>query len=356
MPNYSVSTRKKNKGWQVIISYKDMDGNWRQKSKQGFPTKMLAKDYAPILLEEVEKEQLLTSDTELREITLSDLYKLFIQYKSHSLRPNSLITYQAIYKNIEPLHAMQIKAIAPHHIRKLLDECGKAPPTQVLMLRFINSMFKYAIDEKGIVSSNPVRGIKVIGLKNSRIKIITDDELTTALNSISTHHIERYALKLLMKVLSATGMRRGEVLGLTWESVNWLDCSLSITKQLTKDKDGKYSLVPPKTTNSIRTIPIPPQLRDELLAYSANPLDEDRLFPISHPDTLTRLINTYLPSHSPHDFRHTYATKLLANNVDVKTVASLLGDTVNTVINTYIHYSDEMRANASGKISEIFKF
>ena len=53
--------------------------------------------------------------------------------------------------------------------------------------------------------------------------------------------------------------------------------------------------------------------------------------------------------------RHTYATTLLANGLDVKTVASLLGDDVNTVINTYIHFTDEMRLRAADKVANIFK-
>ena len=53
-------------------------------------------------------------------------------------------------------------------------------------------------------------------------------------------------------------------------------------------------------------------------------------------------------------FRHTYATSLLANGVDMQTVASLLGDGLNTVINTYIHYSQEMRNNAAKSVENIF--
>ena len=53
-------------------------------------------------------------------------------------------------------------------------------------------------------------------------------------------------------------------------------------------------------------------------------------------------------------FRHTYATTLLGNNVDIQTVASLLGDNINTVIKTYIHYSDEMRKNAADNVANIF--
>lgn len=55
-----------------------------------------------------------------------------------------------------------------------------------------------------------------------------------------------------------------------------------------------------------------------------------------------------------HDFRHTYATRLLSSGMDIKTVASLLGDTVATVERVYIHYADEMRAKAAEDINRIF--
>ena len=80
----------------------------------------------------------------------------------------------------------------------------------------------------------------------------------------------------------------------------------------------------------------------------------NRVIPINSPSILHRHIRLHINNHSPHDFRHTYATKLLANGVDIKTVASLLGDTVDTVIKTYIHYSDEMRENARTEIQRIF--
>nr|WP_269148071.1 tyrosine-type recombinase/integrase [Megasphaera stantonii] len=55
-----------------------------------------------------------------------------------------------------------------------------------------------------------------------------------------------------------------------------------------------------------------------------------------------------------HVLRHTYATTLLARGVDIKTVAALLGDTVETVIKKYVHYSEEMRRNAAQNIQNIF--
>ena len=48
-----------------------------------------------------------------------------------------------------------------------------------------------------------------------------------------------------------------------------------------------------------------------------------------------------------HALRHTYATTLIAHGVDIKTVASLLGDRMETAMNTYVHFTDEMRKSAA---------
>ena len=70
-------------------------------------------------------------------------------------------------------------------------------------------------------------------------------------------------------------------------------------------------------------------------------------------------INTYLKRFgdnlSAHNLRHTYATKLLANGLDVKTVSSLLGDTPQMVMKTYVHDNDEMKAAASNAVAKIFE-
>ena len=63
-------------------------------------------------------------------------------------------------------------------------------------------------------------------------------------------------------------------------------------------------------------------------------------------------LNKY--NYSPHALRHTYATKLMASGVDIQTIAALLGDNVDTITKTYVHYSDEMRKSANSKIQKIF--
>ena len=78
------------------------------------------------------------------------------------------------------------------------------------------------------------------------------------------------------------------------------------------------------------------------------------LFPQRYSAYPSEVIGKHVPGKTFHDLRHTYATKLLANGVDIKTVASLLGDEVSTVINVYIHYSDDMRMKAAEDVAKIF--
>ncbi len=63
-------------------------------------------------------------------------------------------------------------------------------------------------------------------------------------------------------------------------------------------------------------------------------------------------IKKFYPYHIPHDFRHTYVTNLLTREVDLRTIASLLEDTIATVEKMYIQYSEEMRKNAVIKLNE----
>ena len=130
---------------------------------------------------------------------------------------------------------------------------------------------------------------------------------------------------------------------------------IDVNKQFAYSGESTYMIRNLKTKNSYRKIPIPPILIDILLEYK-NTTSGLYLFnnPTGGTGAVSVMIKRYLPNTSIHDLRHTYATRLLANGVDIKTVASLLGDTVDTVINTYIHYTDEMRLKAHDSVSKIF--
>jgi len=133
---------------------------------------------------------------------------------------------------------------------------------------------------------------------------------------------------------------------------------MNIETQWNNTITGRHQLQPPKSANGFRVIPIPAKLLALLRQYHNNyPLQLDRRL-FAYPGVMIRRVCVAMRSvHkdlSPHCLRHTYATHLLAQGIDVQTVAALIGDDPETVIRTYIHYTDKMREAAKTNIEKIF--
>ena len=70
-----------------------------------------------------------------------------------------------------------------------------------------------------------------------------------------------------MELALFTGLRRGEMVGLKWEDIDFENKTLSVRRSIYKPKDGKAQEKPPKSRNSIRTMAIPDRLIDTFLEY-----------------------------------------------------------------------------------------
>lgn len=350
MASYSISTRQKDKGWQVIVSYKDRYGKWRQKSKQGFATKRQAKDYGDVIVKDIKENLLLTNNEELANMTFIEFTRLYFDDIKDSLRTNTMLAYQNSIKHLHKLHNIKMKDITPQMVHFVARESTLSDSSKYYIFGLLKTMFTHAITQYNLVAKNPVSLMIKKTPVRKKIKIITPAELSSYYSCVDPTSI--YCLAV--KILQYTGMRVGELLGLTWQDIDFERSSISINKQWVRiSKKRNYGFGELKTKNSTRIIPVPNKLL-ELLSDAKLISTADRIIPIHSPSSLQAHIAYYIKGHSPHDFRHTYATTLLANGIDIKTVATLLGDTVTTVINTYIHYSDEMRDNARSEIQRIF--
>lgn len=350
MASYSISTRQKDKGWQVIVSYKDRYGKWRQKSKQGFATKRQAKDYGDVIVKDIKENLLLTNNEELANMTFIEFTRLYFDDMKDKLRPNSLKTYRNAIKHLHPIHNIKITDITASIIHSMVQEMPLPTQSKHYPLRCLKTILSHAISHYNLLPRNPVTNPIPYKPKMTRKRIVTTEEIETYLNN--SDPLSRYHVAI--KLLYYTGMRIGELLGLTWGDVDLDSMTISINKQWVRiDSNNTHSFGQLKTKNSKRILPISMTLVTTLQEYKQQST-HNRVIPINSSSMLYVHINTHINNHSPHDFRHTYATKLLSSGVDIKTVASLLGDTVNTVIKTYIHYSDEMRENARAEIQRIF--
>ena len=198
--------------------------------------------------------------------------------------------------------------------------------------------------------------------ERSRAQAWTAKELARFLE-----HVQEDRLFPLWRVAATTGMRRGELLGLTWRCLDLDGARLSVEQQLVPTVGGA-SFGPPKSSRSRRTIALDPetvrvlaehreaQLLERDLAGPAY-LDSDLVFADElggsiHPHRLAAWFGEQrkaagLPTGTLHTLRHTAATLALTEGVPVHIVAARLGDDPNTVLSTYAHLlpqSDELAA------------
>jgi len=197
------------------------------------------------------------------------------------------------------------------------------------------------------------------------------EDITAILKALDTEPLK---WQLITHLMIVTGCRRGEIMGLQWEKVDFENSRVKIDKALvsskskgtylgnTKTSDIRYLNLPVETMNLLRL-----HKREQLRLQIAN---GDRwrhtgfVFTTDdgcnmNPDSITGWLHDFsrrhnLPHINPHAFRHTVASVLLANGTDIVTVSKQLGHaSVNTTENFYSHIIEENKARATECIADV---
>ncbi|SUP42471.1 tyrosine-type recombinase/integrase [Veillonella criceti] len=356
---YNTTLRKKDNGWQVIVSYKTSSGKWRQKSKQGFDEKWKAKNYGNDLIEQIKKEPDLNTD--YKGITLEEFTEIYKADNKDRLTYNTLQATKYAVKALGNVRFKSIEEITLLDINKKFRESKLSTSTKNLYIRLLKIIFKHAISPYKIIAHSPLSEVKEHKEKKNitqhiSSKVYTANEIESLFTGLKNKKKKEYYYQCCLAYYC--GLRYGEIVGLSWFDIDFNEKTLSVSRQVARTSTKKYSLTAPKTAGSIRTIPMPPKLIETLLEYKKiAPQNDKQLLFLRNSSTnfVNAYIHTIIKDKNFHDLRHTYATTLLANGVDIKTVAALLGDTVQTVINNYIHYTEEMRKKAAIDVANIFK-
>ena len=137
--------------------------------------------------------------------------------------------------------------------------------------------------------------------------------------------------------------------------------TLTVTKTLSRTKDG-YTIAPPKTPKSKRTVIIPEKASTVLDTYIAalyNPKPKDAIFPSVNGNHLAYVLKLAADGAGVarirvHDLRHSHASLLINNGANIKAVSERLGhDDIKTTLNTYGHLYQNQDSKLAAMLDKI---
>ena len=358
---YNITYRQKDKGWQYIISYK-VNRKWKQVSKQGFKSRASARIAADKRTEELRDALKYNVDvnSDFSSITLKELKDLYINNKHLYVSDSTIENMKYAYKAFEQLGEYKVKDIKKNHIQDgitRLMKNGNKSVTIHTRVNYLKVLFNYGINEYNIMSINPVKGVQIKDDKNKDTrKALTDKESNDLLNAL---YGTRYYLVALIALKS--GLRIGEILGLTYGDIDFINNTIDVNKQFKRFSGEVCAIGELKSKNSIRLIPAPKIVIDEIKKYKSKQGDAsptDLIFNFGAKKSFETVMNKYMKTKGfnvcLHELRHTYATKLIASGLDLKTTAYLLGHDIKMTMNIYSHVTDDMIKNANKIINENF--
>ena len=231
------------------------------------------------------------------------------------------------------------------------------------VIRSMHTRIKCALDmalKEGLVNRNEAVGCKLPPKKNKEIEVLSHEEIARLLIQAK----EEGFFELILLGL-ATGMRRGELLGLKWEDINFETGELNVQREYTT-LGSEYIVSTPKTKTSVRQITLPGSVLNILAEYRKtissewvfpSPLDPSHpLSPTSCRSRLSDMLERAGCNHIPfHGLRHIFSTMALENGLDIKTLSAVLGhSSAETTISVYSHVTGEMERNAAKKMDDAF--
>ena len=224
--------------------------------------------------------------------------------------------------------------------------------------RLLRAMLHKAVYWQLIVA-NPAERVQPPKARKPKRKSYDDEQTKILLENLELLSIEDIKYKVAIILTVFTGVRLGELMGLEWQDVDFKNGIISINRSSQYLADmGVFTKVP-KTESSIREIAIPEFIislleeyklwyEEQKSIYGELWTNSDRLFVQSdgkpmHPSTISKWFVRYvgqigLPVINFHGLRHTNASLLVAQNVDIAVVSARLGHAqISTTLDFYVH-------------------
>ena len=346
-----ASYRKRENGWEYRINYYDSTGKRKPKSKGGFRTKSEAIKAAAEM--ELKLQDNITVD---EDITLNAYFKQWCEvYKKPTV---SKITYKAYINTQRKIELFfgdkKLKSVTATQYQRVLNSYAKTH-AQDTVERFnvhVKSCVEMAVHE-GYIKRNFCKFAKINAKNKGRdieTKFLEVEEYERLIYETSKH--PEYASYAALYIIAKTGIRFAECLGLTVDDINRDTGMLSVNK--TWDYKNNTGFLPTKTKSSIREIP----LDDDFINFidQLPPTEDGRLLPSLSNNAVNKTLRKIVGREvRVHSLRHTYASYLIAHDIDLISVSQVLGhENLNITLEVYAHQLQEQKSRNDEKIKQMW--
>lgn len=301
-------------------------------------------------------------------MTLNDIIEPWKEHKKRQVKPTSFSAYMLIWEKIirpelgdTDLSVMNKKFIT-HWVYSLMDG-GKSKKYCTDILIVWKMMMRYASEEYDVLIPDTnwkMQWPTVNGEGEEELARYTQAES----KKIIDYLIQNPSPKNLGILISlCTGLRIGEVCGLKWEDIDIGSRTIRVERTVERIYDvetrkTRIIISTPKTRSSRRSVPIAAQILPVLRNFKKTYRDDYYVCTCSEDVTEPRTFRNYY-RHTVlnkvklnrcikfHGLRHTFASTLIENKVDVKTTSVILGHAdVSTTMNIYVHPTDDAKRDA----------
>ena len=343
------------------------DGSRKKVEKVGGDTRPEAEAALRKVLSDIDEtgQYFLGTDTRVKQYL--DFW--MEEYVKLNLKYNTYENYRFTIKNHINgyLGKKKLTDLSPALLQNFINaefKKGYSKKTMTITHSVLKNALNMAVYPWGLIKQNPMLYVKIPKYEarpttKKDLKIISLEDFDHMLEITPEGH----PFYIPLNIGFYTGMRVGEVCGLTWDDVDFSNGTITVEKQMVKN-DGAWVYGTPKTSSSNRTIFIgqtllailkkhKKQQLENRMKYGKLYIDSNAVCTKEDGELVTpsvvkwntrRISNALSLSFNFHSLRHTHATLLLENGAKMKEISERLGHSrISITMDTYSHVTDKMR-------------